>query len=119
MHEVKQFADHVVDFWLSPKCPMGPQGAKLAEVYKKGYDLVFRGAPCLIIALCDTAKAYAGGFFCPVDGSIAITTAELVAPSLGLGTCWAGFFQSACAHWEPLQKELGGMSCVGAVRIYF
>jgi nitroreductase len=32
---------------------------------------------------------------------------DLSAPSLGLGSCWNGYFNRAAMSWEPLQKALG------------
>jgi ferredoxin len=32
---------------------------------------------------------------------------ELAAPSMGLGTCWAGLLQGALLGWPPLQKAIG------------
>jgi nitroreductase len=37
---------------------------------------------------------------------IALTYLELAAPSLGLGTCWAGYFTAAANFYPPLQKAL-------------
>ncbi|MFT8348851.1 nitroreductase family protein [Clostridium saccharoperbutylacetonicum] len=57
--------------------------------YKEdGYDLVFRGAPNLIIATSD--KNLPNGR----DNAVSsLTYLELYAPSLGLGSCWAGLFE--------------------------
>ena len=30
----------------------------------------------------------------------------MAAPSFGLGTCWAGFFQFAATFWPPLKEAL-------------
>lgn len=86
---------------------------QLTALFNSGKDIVFEGAPCIVIVLMDPKTEYGGMGL--VDGSIALATAELVAPSLGLGTCWAGLFQHAASIWEPLQKEFGGLKCVGAV----
>jgi nitroreductase len=52
-----------------------------------GKDIVLRDAPHLIVALCD--KSFPGG---PNNAHFSLAYAELFAPSVGVGTCWAGFF---------------------------
>lgn len=51
-------------------------------------DTIFRGAPILIIALTPKDNPYTFS-----NARFALTYIELFAPSLGLGTCWAGFFE--------------------------
>ena len=54
----------------------------------------------------------------PGDCMIALTQLSLLAPTLGLGTCWAGFVMIAAKNWEPLQKFLSlpeGQACQGAM----
>jgi nitroreductase len=42
-----------------------------------------------------------------VDLSIAISYLNLVAPTMGMGTCWAGLFQWALLASPEVKKELG------------
>ena len=69
---------------------------------KIGTDYVFWSAPALLVvhARCKIKTA-------PTDASIALTGCELMAQSLGLGSCWAGYFQMAADTYQPLQKALG------------
>jgi nitroreductase len=64
-------------------------------------DPILRGAPTLVIA--HAPKGYA---LAQVDSSIALTFLDLAAPTLGLGSCWAGFFMMAAVQWPPLQEVL-------------
>jgi len=67
---------------------------------ENGVDSIFRGAPNLIIAISDKDLQYAR------DNSVSsLTYLELYAPSLGLGSCWAGIFEY-CASIEnsPMLK---------------
>ncbi|PLX68391.1 MAG: nitroreductase [Denitrovibrio sp.] len=61
--------------------------ASVAKAYRNGNDIIFRGAPHLIIATLPEDGP------CPdADGMIALSYIELMAASLGLGTVWLGFF---------------------------
>lgn len=73
--------------WLESGDPKVKGYRKLIDVQKSGKDVYFRGAPQLILALNDEARPdrYDSGQF-------ALTYAELFAPAIGVGTCWAGFF---------------------------
>lgn len=69
---------------------------------KTGKDVILRGAPHLIMAV--SAKEFGRG---PENAHFSLAYAELLAPTLGLGTCWAGFFQ-ACVFsgYVPLLQIL-------------
>jgi len=96
----------------------------LAEAYRlersvaaweAGKDPVLRGAPALIIA--HAPKSYALN---KVDSTIALTFLDLAAPTVGLGSCWAGFFMMAAAQDHRLQELLAlpeGNVCCGALMI--
>lgn len=67
-----------------------------------GEDMILRGAPHLIVALCD-GKFLRG----QENAHFSFSYAELFAPTIGIGTCWAGYFQ-ACAFtgYAPLLEVL-------------
>lgn len=75
----------------------------MVAAWDAGYDWIHRGAPCLMFAWTDSENAE----WNPFDSSIAAETADLAAPLLGLGSCWAGFFILAAAQFPPLRRELG------------
>ncbi len=60
------------------------------------------GAPHIIVS-CAQKDAVAAQEAC----IIAMTFLDIAAPTFGLGTCWAGFFNAAARFWPPMQKELG------------
>lgn len=63
-----------------------------------GKDVILRGAPHLIVALCD--REFTRG---QENAHFAFAYAELMAPTLGVGTCWAGLFQRcAMSDYRPL-----------------
>ncbi|KAH3758829.1 malonic semialdehyde reductase [Pelomyxa schiedti] len=114
--QLHRFGQHTID-WL--KAASGhPAAERISSAWDKGFDPIFRKAPCVILGVIDPAtspKQY--HHLGVVDVSIALANMELAAPSLGLGTCWAGFFQGAVAAWEPLKAELGGKLCLGALMV--
>ena len=77
--------------------------AAQAEV-DKGKEYILRDAPALVVAIGskkDIHRTHDSGHSC-------LSYAELYAPTLGLGTCWAGFFEHAGeAEYQPLLDELG------------
>lgn len=80
-----------------------------------GVDVVCRDAPHLILA-----HGLAADMTAQSACTIAMTYLELAAPSLGLGTCWAGFFGAAAALWPPLQEALAlpnGHVCYAGVMV--
>jgi nitroreductase/NAD-dependent dihydropyrimidine dehydrogenase PreA subunit len=85
------------------------------EAWEAGKDPVLRGAPALVVA--HAPKSYP---LAQVDSTIALTHLDLAAPTVGLGTCWAGFFMMAAAQSPQLQELLAlpeGHSCCGALMI--
>jgi nitroreductase/NAD-dependent dihydropyrimidine dehydrogenase PreA subunit len=69
--------------------------------WDEGKDLVFRGAPHVIIAHAPKDERTA-----PIGCVIAQAYVELAASALGLGACWAGYFNMASLNYPPLQEEL-------------
>lgn len=74
---------------LMEKSPLKDNFKKLISIYREeGVDIIFRGAPNIILATAD--KDFSRGR----ENSISsLTYLELYAPSIGLGSCWAGFFE--------------------------
>ena len=77
-----------------------------------------RDAPHLIVALCD--KGFLRG---PGNAHFSLAYAELFAPTLGVGTCWAGFFLLAAMSGDaPLFDVLNlpeGKTVAGALMAGF
>jgi nitroreductase len=56
----------------------------------------------------------------PTTCTIALTYLELAATSMGLGGCWAGYFNAAATLFPPMMKALGlpeGHQCYGAMMV--
>lgn len=67
-----------------------------------GYDSVLRDAPVLVIATAP--KEAINGM---VDLTLALSYFDLLAPAMGLGTCWAGLLQGALLHLPSLKRFAG------------
>ena len=81
--------------------PLKDSLKELVRIYREdGVDSILRGAPNLIITTADKDFSGARG------NSISwLTYLELFAPSLGIGTCWAGFLEyCAGIKGSPLPK---------------
>jgi nitroreductase len=88
--------------------------AQVVEAWEKGLDRVLRGAPQLIIAH--------GQALPPAQAAcvIALAYLELASFSLGLGACWAGYFNAAATFYPPMQAALAlpeGHQSFGAMMV--
>lgn len=86
----------------NPKMPFAPVFSILVANWDKGIDMIGRNAPHVVIAHAKKEERVA-----PTDGIIALSHMELMAPSFGLGACWAGYFMIAGAALPALVKEMG------------
>ncbi len=71
------------------------------KAWQEGRDPILREAPGLVVL--HAPAQYPSAL---VDSVIAATTFELVAATMKLGTCWAGYFMGAAKYWEPLRRSL-------------
>ena len=89
--------------WMEENIRQGAEWAKRYDAYVNSYrrtgkDVILRNAPCIIVAIApdNFARGRENAIF-------SLAYAELYAPSLGLGTCWAGFAEAcAFAGYKPL-----------------
>lgn len=79
-----------------------PYMARLIMAWEDGHDAVLRNAPVVVLGMVN--KEARNGL---VDTTIALTYLDLVAPTFGLGTCWAGLLQGAMLYWPPVKEALG------------
>ncbi|MCX6111891.1 MAG: nitroreductase family protein [Proteobacteria bacterium] len=117
IHKLSSMTVDMLKDMVAKKHPMSQTYSlsDLIKAFDNGYDVVLREAPCLVIA--HVPKNYPIGV---IDCSIALTYLDLAAPSLGLGSCWAGFLMMAIPQWEPIQKYLNipeGNVCCGAMML--
>jgi nitroreductase/NAD-dependent dihydropyrimidine dehydrogenase PreA subunit len=90
------------DMEKNPGQPRAPYFPLMVAAWDAGNDMILRGAPALIIASAPKESAFG-----LVDLSLALSYLELMAPMLGLGTCWAGLLEGALLQWPPARELLG------------
>ncbi|WP_094605704.1 nitroreductase family protein [Sporomusa silvacetica] len=88
----------------APGTPHLAEMVLLADNYRQnGKNVVLQNAPCLIVAVTDQNFFAVGRD----NAHFSLTYVELYAPSLGLGTCWAGIIEYASASgYKPLLELL-------------
>jgi len=74
----------------------------IVTAWDEGYDSVLRDAPALIVA--SAPKEAMNGM---VDLTLALSYLDLLAPVVGLGTCWAGLLQGALLYSPALKRSIG------------
>jgi nitroreductase/NAD-dependent dihydropyrimidine dehydrogenase PreA subunit len=117
---VKNMAGIVIDlmrYMIEKKNPFAVNYRldRAVTAWESGIDGVTRGAPALVIA--HAPKEYS---LAQVDCTSALAYLDLAAPTLGLGSCWAGFMMMAAAQWPPFQKALAlpeGSVCSGIMMV--
>lgn len=109
--------------WMEEQIKQGVPWLKpysgIIQVYRStGRDVILRDAPNLVVALAP--KSFPLG---RDNARYSLAYVELFAPSLGLGTCWAGFLEmcaaSGCPELYNLLEVPEGMNVAGAVMVGF
>ncbi len=104
--DVHDLAGLVVDWMRDLIISQSPLAAamhldKIVAAWEDGKDRVCRNAPHLVVA-----HAHKEDRTATVACTIALSYFELAAVPLGVGACWAGYFNAAANLWPPLQKAL-------------
>lgn len=100
--------------------PMAPYFKGIVKKYRDtGHDGILRGAPCLVVAIAPKSFMPRGRD----NTHFSLAYAELYAPTIELGTCWAGFFEAcALSGYQPmldLLKLPADMTVTGGVMVGF
>ena len=98
-----------------PELALSMHMDKTLERWESGTDVILRDAPVVIVAHAAMTDQMA-----PASCTIALTYLELAATSLGLGCCWAGYFNAAANTFPPMQGLLGlpdGHQSFGAMMV--
>ena len=118
--DVRRLAGMVID-WMRSVIKQHPKQAeqrkfvRVVSAWDAGEERICRGAPHVIVVHGD--KDYGFG---AEDGALALSYLELFAPTLGLGSCWGGYFYSAVNAYPPLFEALdlpSGHRAFGAVMV--
>jgi nitroreductase/NAD-dependent dihydropyrimidine dehydrogenase PreA subunit len=108
--EIQRLAGMVID-WMRLVMQMSPDMGRSMEAdilinqWDMGRDYIFRSAPALIIA--HAPQDHKDIYPARSNFTIAMTVLELAALSMGLGGCWAGFFQAAVQFYPPMNEAIG------------
>jgi nitroreductase/NAD-dependent dihydropyrimidine dehydrogenase PreA subunit len=118
--EINRLAGLVIDFMrmmidTHPEIAGPMHFGLVVKAWEYGADRVLRGAPTVIVAhgLKSLASAQSA---C----TIALAYLELAATSLGLGTCWAGYFNAAATFYPAMMEALAlpeGHQSFGAMMV--
>jgi nitroreductase len=120
--DVAKIGAHVVD-WMRHLLKTQPQMAMLLNMdtlvsqWDSGVDRICRDAPHLVFAYA--SNEFGSG---AADCHIALSYLELVLPSMGLGSCWAGYVTYAVNQWPGLAGMLNlpdKHTCHGGVMMGF
>lgn len=114
---------------LESLLPSHPEFSRLKEVMimqrRNKEDKIFRDASQLIVALTDHDLAWGRQ-----NAQFSLTFIALLAPTLGLGTCWAGYFETLATNdafsapfleflQVPENKRIRGAMMVGVPDVEF
>ena len=105
--KIKEMAGMAVD-WMRTVLEKTPHSAPpympvVVRSWDMGFDAVLRNAPVLVVASAPKETGKNG----MVDVTLALSYFELAAPTLGLGTCWAGLLQGALLFSSAARETLG------------
>jgi nitroreductase/NAD-dependent dihydropyrimidine dehydrogenase PreA subunit len=67
-----------------------------------GFDTVLRDAPVIVVAHAPQEAMNGLG-----DVTLALSYLDLMAPAMGLGTCWAGLLHGAMLHVPSIKEAVG------------
>jgi nitroreductase/NAD-dependent dihydropyrimidine dehydrogenase PreA subunit len=88
---------------------------RTVERWEAGKDVILRKAPAVVVAYDEINNPMAAS-----SCTIALTYLELAAHGMGLGACWAGYFNSAAVLFPPMKEALGlpeSYQCYGSMMI--
>ncbi|RPH50866.1 MAG: 4Fe-4S dicluster domain-containing protein [Desulfobacteraceae bacterium] len=88
---------------------------KTVKRWDNGSNVILRNAAAVIVTHSKKNDQIA-----PVSCTIALTYLELAASSLGLGCCWAGYFNAAATTFPPMMEALAlpeNHQCLGAMMV--
>ncbi len=120
--DVVKIGAHVID-WMGYLSKTRPEIARMFNMetqildWNKGLDRICRDAPQLVFAYASDEFGSAGA-----DCHTALAYLELALPGFNLGSCWAGYVNSAVNQWPNLARELKlpeKHTCHGALMVGF
>jgi nitroreductase/NAD-dependent dihydropyrimidine dehydrogenase PreA subunit len=86
---------------------------RVVKRWEEGNDVILRNAPVVIVAHAEKDNRLA-----PAACTIALAYLELAATGMGLGCCWAGYFNAAATVFPSMTEALklpAGHQCFGSM----
>jgi len=119
-NELKRLSAIVIDWmrWMlahMPEVALSLHIDRTLERWEAGFDVILRGAPAVVVA-----HAAKDNRMAPSTCTIALTYLDLAATTMGLGCCWAGYFNAAASTFPPMMAALGlpeGHQSFGAMMV--
>ena len=104
--ELKRLSGIVVEWmhWMLTNMPDVASSMHMdltVDRYENGYDVILRDAPAVIVA-----HAHKDNRVAPAACTIALTYLELASTTMGMGACWAGYFNAAATTFPPMKEAL-------------
>ncbi len=118
--ELRRLSGIVIDWmrWMlahMPEVALSLHIDRTLERWGEGSDVILRGAPTVIVAHAEKDNRMA-----PSTCTLALSYLELAASGLGLGCCWAGYFNAAATTFPPMWEALAlpaGHQSFGAMMV--
>jgi nitroreductase len=119
-NELRRLSGIVIDWmrWMLAHMPEAALSLHIDRTlarWEAGFDVILRGAPVVIVA-----HAAKDNRMAPSTCTIALTYLELAASGMGLGCCWAGYFNAAAGTFPPMMAALAlptGYQSFGAMMV--
>ncbi|MGA8239174.1 MAG: nitroreductase family protein [Desulfobacterales bacterium] len=104
--DLRRLSGIVVDWmrWMlenKPEIALSMHMDRTVARWDSGYDVVLRDAPAVIVA-----HAHKENRVAPAACNIALAYLELTSTTMGMGACWAGYFNTAATTFTPMQEAL-------------
>jgi nitroreductase/NAD-dependent dihydropyrimidine dehydrogenase PreA subunit len=118
--ELRNLAGLIADWmrWMignMPEIALSMHMDRALKRWEDGKDIFLRDAPVVIVTHAREDNRTA-----PAACTIALTYFDLVAASMGLGCCWAGYFNAAATTFPPMMAALSlpeDHRCFGAMMV--
>ena len=110
--DVSMLADLTAEYYRSLEGKGPKYMNQILGAWDSGIDTICRSAPAAVIAHGPGRNNR--------NYLLAMTQLSLLAPTLGMGTCWAGFVMGAAENWHAMHEFLNlpeGHACHGAIMI--
>lgn len=118
--DLQKYSGIIVDWlrWMVANMPEFAASMHMEDTItgaEKDMNVILRDAPVVIVA-----HAHQDDLLASTTGTIALTYLELAATGMGLGCCWAGFFNAASTTFPAMMEALSlpeGHKSLGAMMV--